>query len=82
MNYSKKIRNTGKGVLLSRNVSVKQAWLEHIVLGLQEWANILESRTPQKKEEIGRKTQKLLSTRLVSALDNIPCMRSGALSCL
>ena len=74
LNYLKEIRNTGKGILFSEQLTEEQAWLERLMLGLRQRsgivvAEILEPLSPQKKEEFSRKAQELLNARLVSSSD-------------
>ena len=67
LNLLTRVSNTGKGVL-----GIIQDWFEPLRLGLQEWANILEPYTPQKKDELS-KSFRLLSVRCFGALYAIMC---------
>lgn len=74
LNYMEEIRNTGKGILFTEQLTDKQVWLERLMLGLRQRrgiviADILKPLSPQEKEEFSKKTQELLKGRLVSASD-------------
>jgi len=72
LKYGEEIRNTGTSIQFSEELTDKQVWLEQLMLGLRQRRgivveDILKPLTEKEKDEFSKKSQELLSARLVSA---------------
>lgn len=85
LKYGEEIRNNGTSILFSEQLTDKQVWLEQLMLGLRQRrgivvADILKPLTEKEKEEFSKKSQELLSARLVSAQEGQMMLTPAGLS--